>query len=144
MTDVRDVAEYILRTAGTMTAMKLQKLCYYAQAWHLVWEDRPLFDNEIQAWANGPVSPRLYACHRKQFTVSAGDITPTPKELDASEKESIDTVVQYYGKRSAMELSQLTHAEDPWKDARGDLPAGARCQTEITPAAMAEYYGSLV
>ncbi|WP_307850044.1 MULTISPECIES: type II toxin-antitoxin system antitoxin SocA domain-containing protein [unclassified Saccharopolyspora] len=42
-----------------MTAMKLQKLVYYSQAWHLVWDERPLFDEPVQAWANGPVVPDL-------------------------------------------------------------------------------------
>ena len=35
-----DVADYILQEHGAMSAMKLQKLVYYAQAWHLVWEDK--------------------------------------------------------------------------------------------------------
>ncbi|QAY59457.1 DUF4065 domain-containing protein [Microbacterium protaetiae] len=141
MADVRDVAEYILRGAGSMTAMKLQKLVYYSQAWHLVWEERPLFDNVIEAWANGPVVKRLYAYHRGRFTVAAGDITPEPKILSEDEKTTVDSVLKFYGSHSAMELSQLTHAEDPWRNARGGLPAGARCETEITKAAMAEYYG---
>ena len=48
-----------------------------------------------------------------------------------------------YGKMGAYQLSELTHSERPWRDARGDLPQGAICNTEITEAAMAEYYGSL-
>ncbi|WP_448811711.1 Panacea domain-containing protein [Agromyces bauzanensis] len=124
--------------------MKLQKLTYYSQAWHLVWEERPLFDNEIQAWANGPVAPRLYAYHRGQFTVSPGDITSADPQLDEDEATTINSVLEFYSKYSAMELSNLTHAENPWRDARGDLPAGARCETPISHAAMAEYYGSLV
>jgi len=54
---VIDVSRYILERMGEMTAMKLQKLCYYAQAWSLVWDERPLFDERIEAWANGPVCP---------------------------------------------------------------------------------------
>src|SRR4051812_1622007 len=68
---VWDVAEYILRKQGPMTATKLQKLCYYSQAWHLVWEETPLFNERIQAWANGPVSPALYYRHRLQYMVSS-------------------------------------------------------------------------
>ena len=40
---VDDVASAILNRLGEMTAMKLQKLVYYSQAWHLVWEEKPLF-----------------------------------------------------------------------------------------------------
>ena len=42
MANVDDVAAYILNRQGPMTAMKLQKLCYYSQAWHLVWDSEPL------------------------------------------------------------------------------------------------------
>lgn len=53
MATVLDVASYILEKQGGTTAMKLQKLCYYSKAWHLVWEERPLFTNRNEAWANG-------------------------------------------------------------------------------------------
>jgi hypothetical protein len=52
---VFDVAAYILEKKGEMSAWRLQKLVYYSQAWSLVWDERPLFDEPIQAWANGPV-----------------------------------------------------------------------------------------
>ena len=37
-TTIFDVAEYILSESDTITAMKLERLCYYAQAWSLVWD----------------------------------------------------------------------------------------------------------
>ena len=37
-----DVAEYILKKKGAITAMKLQKLVYYSQAWAVVWDEEPL------------------------------------------------------------------------------------------------------
>ncbi|WP_340375862.1 type II toxin-antitoxin system antitoxin SocA domain-containing protein [Streptomyces sp. SS7] len=51
--------------------MKLQKLVYYCQAWHLAWEGRALFPEAIQAWASGPV-PEIYELHQGYFTVQAG------------------------------------------------------------------------
>ena len=65
-----DVAAYILREQGKMPAMKLQKLVYYSQAWSLVWDDKSLFRDRIEAWANGPVIRNLYKAHRGQFLVS--------------------------------------------------------------------------
>ncbi len=47
---VQDVAAYIIERHGRMSSMKLQKLVYYSQAWHLVWDDEPLFPERIQAW----------------------------------------------------------------------------------------------
>ena len=52
MANVFDTAKYILEQSGSMSTMKLQKLCYYSQAWSLVWDDSPLFDEDFQAWAN--------------------------------------------------------------------------------------------
>ncbi|CAN5521536.1 DUF4065 domain-containing protein [soil metagenome] len=144
MANVHDVAAYILQRQGQMTAMKLQKLVYYSQAWHLVWEDRPLFDEKIEAWANGPVSPALYSLHRGRFAIQGGDLGPVPEgALDQAETTTINSVLDFYGQQSAMYLSDLTHREAPWAEARADLPPGRRSSAEITPAAMAEYYGSL-
>lgn len=142
MATIHDVAAYVLGKRRSMSAMKLQKLVYYSQAWSLVWDDRPLFESRIEAWANGPVAPDLYARHRGEFTIHgwAGD----PDALEKDERESVDAVLEYYGPMSAAELSQLTHREPPWRDARKGVPAGERCENEITHAAMAEYYGSLV
>ena len=63
MVDVKDVAQYILDKQGGMTTWKLQKLVYYCQAWSLVWDDEPLFPDDIEAWANGPVVRKLYDIH---------------------------------------------------------------------------------
>lgn len=70
MASAHDVAAYILKRMGQMTAMKLQKLVYYSQAWSLVWDEAPLFNERIEAWANGPVVRELYEAHRGQFQVS--------------------------------------------------------------------------
>ena len=60
MVSAHDVAAYILRKQGPLSAMKLQKLVYYAQAWSTVWDDQPLFSEAVEAWANGPVVRELY------------------------------------------------------------------------------------
>ena len=142
MANVLDVAAYILQEHGETAAMKLQKLCYYAQAWHLVWEDKPLFDDEIRAWANGPVAPRLYTKHRGSFEVAKID-GGDPNPLTTEQRGTVDAVLKYYGGKSAHWLSELTHQEDPWKDARKGLKPGVRSNREISHAVMVEYYGSL-
>lgn len=43
--------------------MKLQKLCYYAQAWSLVWDDAPLFAEDPWNEARGGV-PAGVGCER--------------------------------------------------------------------------------
>lgn len=138
-----DVAAYILSKRGQTPAIKLHKLLYYAQAWSLVWDDRPLFRDRIAAWANGPVVPSVYACHRGSYFVTKCT-NGNPRNLDPDAVETIDAVVDFYGDRTSAYLSSLTHREDPWKNARGGLLPGQRGDNVITPASMAEYYSSLV
>jgi uncharacterized phage-associated protein len=142
MANVLDVAAYILRKKGEMTAMKLQKLVYYSQAWSLVWDERPIFKEKVRAWANGPVVRELYNAHAGQFRVRripGGNPTYLTKE----ERETVDAVIDYYGKKSAQWLSDLTHMERPWREARKGLEPGERSDEVITHAMMAEYYESL-
>ena len=71
MANVNDVARYILERQGeNLSTMKLQKLVYYAQAWSLVWDEKPLFSSRFEAWANGPVCRELYNQHRGHFTAT--------------------------------------------------------------------------
>lgn len=144
MAGVHDVAAAILDRHGEMTAMKLQKLVYYSQAWHLVWEERELFPDPIEAWANGPVVRALYESHRRIFRVAPGQIPGDPKELEPSEVETVELVLGHYGEMSAASLSELTHSEPPWADARNGLSPGERGNRIITSQAMYEYYDSLI
>lgn len=142
MANVFDVAAYILQQRGEMTAWKLQKLVYYSQAWSLVWDEVPLFEERIEAWANGPVCPELYQVHRGHFTVTRierGD----PDGLTADQRETVEAVLRHYGDRTSQWLSDLTHREDPWRNARRGLADGERGNVEITHGAMADYYGCL-
>lgn len=143
MAKVFDVATYILNKCGSMSTMKLQKLCYYCQAWSLVWEDVPLFDEEFHAWANGPVCKELFSKTQGKFSVTAADEGGSSDNLSDPEKETIDCVLEHYAPHDAQWLSQLTHMEEPWNKARVGIPLGAGCDNIITKESMAEYYGGL-
>jgi uncharacterized phage-associated protein len=129
MAHVQDVAAYILDQASRagehgVSAMKLQKLCYYSYGYHLAWEERQLFPEPFEAWANGPVCPALYALHRGRFELAPGEIKGDSEALDAGERESVDLVLGGYGRLSAHQLSAMTHSAGPWVLAR--QRAGAR------------------
>lgn len=138
-----DVATFILEEHGALSTMKLQKLVYYSQAWSLVWDDQPLFDEDIEAWAFGPVTPSLYQAHRGHFQVSTNEIKGKSANLSAKSKETIRVIIRHYGKYDGHQLSELTHRERPWAAARGPLPPTARSSNVITKEKMAEYYASL-
>ena len=138
-----DVAAYILQKAGPMSTWKLQKLLYYSQAWSTVWDDRTLFDDRIEAWANGPVVRSVYNSHAGQFKVRSGDLPGDASTLDDDARDAVDKVLDFYGHRSSQWLSDLTHMERPWIDARHGLAPHERGDHEIRPEAMAEYYASI-
>jgi uncharacterized phage-associated protein len=142
MANVFDVARYILHKQSPMTTMKLQKLVYYCQAWSLVWDEKPLFTERIEAWASGPVVPALYQTHKGQYqipTLPEGD----EGNLIEQERKTVDAVLKAYSDKSAQWLADLTHMEQPWNDARAGYEPGMHCENEITPASMAEYYSSM-
>lgn len=142
MASVHDVAAAILDRRGTMSSMKLQKLVYYAQAWHIVWEDEPLFRARIEAWASGPVVPELYKHHRGEIKVDSWQWGDSDGLL-SHESSTLNAVLKYYGGKSAFWLSELTHREQPWLDARRGLRPGQRGDRVITHAALGEYYSGL-
>ena len=121
MATVFDVAKYILDKYGEMSAMKLQKLVFYSQAMSLVWDDVPLFNEEFEAWAKGPVCRELFNAHKGKFMLHDSDFLK-PYAPDISR------------------LSDMVHQEKPWLDARGNCPAGARCSNVISKESMEEYY----
>ena len=142
MANVFDVAKYILEKQGPMTTMKLQKLVYYSQAWSIVWDEKPMFAERIEAWASGPVVRELYDEHKGVFQIPGLEKGNTDN-LKPEEKETIDAVLNAYGDKPAQWLSDLTHMEQPWNEARKGIAPGEHCEIEITQASLAEYYSSL-
>lgn len=139
-----DVVNYILDKLGEISAMKLQKLVYYSQAWSLVWDEEELFSADFEAWANGPVLRSLYNEHRGLFKVNADTFSQGDKDnLNDEQIETIDTVLEFYGDKSAQWLSNLTHKESPWKEARGELEPMTSSDEIITKGSMEEYYAAL-
>ena len=137
-----DVAAYILKKTGTMSTMKLQKLVYYGQAWSLVWDEAPLFAEDIEAWANGPVVRELFDYHRGMYQISEV-LTGNPRVLSKIQQESVDAVLEYYKDRPAQSLIELSHCEAPWIEARKGLPPLVRGNKIIPLDSIANYYSSL-
>lgn len=133
------------RDAGdAITHLKLQKLVYYAQAWSLAIpeRDKPLFDEEIQAWAHGPVAESVF----HEFKGSSWEALPAPEiapEIDEDDEEFLHEILAVFGEYSGKQLERMTHSEDPWKAARGDLPPEARSNTVIDKKLMMEFYRDL-
>lgn len=143
---IKDVANWFLQHQ-TMQHKKLQKLCYYAQAWGLVFYNCKIINGEFEAWVHGPVNRSLWNdlkgfgyCDIPQnyFSKTASTITC------ATTKSLLESVWEAYGKFTGFELERLSHTEKPWIEARGDLPDSAATNRSISLTTMKEYYSSLL
>lgn len=123
MLSVRKVAEYFLAKADEsvgdgISNLKLQKLVYYAQGFHLALHGGPLFAERIEAWEHGPVVPELYHHYKGH---GAGNIpapaASDPDDYDRASAELLDEVYDVFGQYSAWKLRNMTHEDRPWIDA---------------------------
>ena len=146
MADVKAVANLFLHLAekqateeagDLMTDLKLQKMLYFAQCWHLVRYDEPMFQNVIEAWDHGPVVPEIYSEY-KQY--GRNPIQASPVDYDAFSNQELETIMDvfaYYGRYSASGLREISHQYDsPWANA---YKPGLK-HLEITQESMKDFY----
>ncbi len=119
--DVKEISKKILSKAcpdcgDEISNLKLQKLLYYMQGFHLACFDTPLFDDEIEAWMYGPVVPAVYELYKengsKGISCPEGDVIALTSE---EEEDIFNQVYDAYGQFSAFKLMEMTHIEEPWK-----------------------------
>ena len=144
-----DVADYFVWLANDTgdyisSNLKLQKLVYYAQAWFLAIHNKALFEEDFQAWVHGPVIPELYQEYKSFGWQPIKDETADPAQLADEILAFLDEVAEEYFGCTAYELEQMTHIEDPWQRARGNLPPDAPSHKVIQKDWMQEYYGARV
>lgn len=143
MTDVRYVAQYFL-SKESMSHKKLQKLCYYAQAWYLANHGQSLMPNRFEAWVHGPVSPDLYAQY-KNWGWALIPKSPENRGLFTScEIDLLDKVYNVYGSYTGDELEALTHRETPWIKARMGCSPSEYSRNPISMIDMRDYYGERI
>ena len=141
---ILDVATYILEEEGEMSTMKLQKLCYFSQGWALAWTGEPLFPDDFQAWANGPVCRTLYAQHKGMYSISTLGLG-TSENVGTRDEAILKSVLSEYSGMSGLQLSELTHMGFPWLSVRqdGNLGPGDRSSALIDKSSMRAYFTSL-
>ena len=134
MANVYDVGQYITELVPTVDKMKLYKLCYFSQGWKLAWTGCPLFQEPLQAWANGPIPVAL-----RDRSKPGGDST----NLTTIELRTVESVVDFYGNKDFAELSQLSQGK-AWKEARRNLPDNAHSQEVLSVTTMREEFTNLL
>ncbi len=140
------IADYLIlesRERGELlTNLKLQKLLYYAQAWHLALKGEALFEEDFQAWVHGPVLLSQYHRFKEYKWMPIQDEVAAPEVSDAL-KSFLDEIIGVFGVESAVALEIMTHRERPWIEARGDLPPHEPCNSYISKQTMTDFYRSL-
>jgi uncharacterized phage-associated protein len=140
---VSDFLLYESRERGDiLTNLKLQKLIYYAQAWHLALKGKPLFEENFQAWIHGPVLPSQYQRFKTyEWRPILEEIVfpQLPSELDRHLKEIVDV----FGCETATTLELMTHNESPWKAARNGISPDQQSTAIISKQSMKTFYKSL-
>jgi uncharacterized phage-associated protein len=138
------IAEYIIsefhESGYAITNLKLQKLLYYIQGWHLGLYGTSVFEEELEAWVHGPVE---YGVYQEYKEFSGGfPITriPTKPQLEINLEKHIHEVLQEYAGENALNLEIRTHQEWPWIEAREALQPNEPSREEISKNTMKEFF----
>lgn len=136
-----------IRDKKPISNKKIQKLLYYAQAWHLVLDPKhdKLFKDHFEAWIHGPAIPSIYGIFKK-YLHNPIDVKPDSQlistNLTDSEKSLIEGVWRVYGiPYDADYLELLTHNEKPWQEARERVEAYEPSKAVISTESMLKFYG---
>jgi len=147
MARASDIARYLLYLAAqepeeSVTHLRLQKLLYYVQGWHLAIRQEPAFDSRVEAWVNGPVVRDVWLTFKEQGRrpIDLSEEGKDSESLDEDLKGFIRSIWQHYGRFSDSELYRKTHNETPWLETLGDRPADEIGQDEIDQELMKSYF----
>lgn len=122
MANAKDVVDYFLSKTtndddAKLTNLKIQKLIYYAQGFHLAIFDNELYQDEIEAWQHGPVCPTIYH-DLKQFGSNTIPCDECKKDFGSifneEQMELLDEIYDIFGQFSAWKLRDMTHEEPTW------------------------------
>jgi uncharacterized phage-associated protein len=151
---INDICNYIIVKVKDAEAglnnLKLQKLLYYVQAWHLAFYHEPQFAGKFQAWIHGPVNREIYdrfADTKSLYSEITIKDVPADFDLDSlpeSERMHIDSVLEAYAPFRGFELEEMTHNEEPWIEARKGCRSTERCETEIKEETMQRFYAGRI
>lgn len=138
-----DCSAYLVDQLKPLPPMKLHRLCYYAQAFHLVWQGEALFADEIAALPAGPALPGLYKRHRYSFELLTVWSWGSSDNLTNPELSTLDKIIVSYGREEAGRLAQLAQSEEPWCRARQGLIPCEQGQRLISQQSLLDYYSNV-
>ena len=123
-----------------MSNLRLQKLLYFAQGWHIARYGEPLFDAPMELWKRGPVVPSIYRHYQRFGRNPIHDAPPSENAFSDEERALIMDIIREYWDYSASALINMSHEPGtPWaKLYREDAQ-----HIPLTNVELKEYFGSL-
>lgn len=149
MYDVKQIARWFIENTTdempTLTPLKIQKLLYYVQSWGLALYDEAFINSDFEAWAHGPVAPEIYHTLNKYryHQIPTTEFEEYAVEIDPRTLDLLQQVHEIYGVLDAKHLESLTHQEQPWIDARGELQPEERSNNVISEDIMRSFYKAM-
>lgn len=142
---IDDIADYFLcivdrESENLITPLKLQKILYYAQGYHLAIYDRELFPEDFQAWAHGPVNEKIYNKYKDWGYQCIPKPNNTLKEFDEELIDFLNDIWATFGIYDGKYLEEQTHKEEPWILARKGYGPGMKCTVTISKDSMKQYF----
>ncbi len=123
MEKVINVAQYLFTAYKTVAGevideMKLHKLLYFAQRENLAIINEPLFDGEFEGWKYGPV------CREIRGSITPDGILDADSDISEESKYVVNNIIAQYGALASWKLSEISHKEISWRNARAGLKDG--------------------
>lgn len=156
---IKEMSDYVILFCQNMgvsiSPLKLQKLLYYIQSWHIAkFEKETLFEELPEAWVNGPVYRVVYNSFKSSFFRNENILTDLDeieladklqdiqKNLNVSQDQLklINTVIEAYSKLSDERLVMMTHSEEPWNEARKGLSPIERSENHLSVETIYKYF----
>ena len=146
--DVQLLADYILATKGAMSHLKLQKLLYYCEAYHLAYFDTSLINENFEAWVHGPVCRNVFNALKNKSLLHSdigfdGSYTPVDivKCVLSSDQISLmSEVINQLSTWSGIQLEASTNSELPCLEARIGIGSGDKSSRVISKETMKNFY----
>jgi len=112
MNTALQIAQYIYNK-GYADNLQINKLLYISFGFYGAKHKKYLFDDPIEAWKYGPVIPIVYTTYKNGILDVANPVT-----INIQQEQTIDHVLNIYGKKAPFLLVELTHQKNtPWSNA---------------------------
>jgi uncharacterized phage-associated protein len=148
MLTATQIADWIVRfreEAAPVDPRSLQKLLFYSQAFHLARHGEPLFEDQFEAWIFGPVVDQVWRKYKENSEpLLFLEINSQVPSLDRDVEDSISDTVSFFSRWNSYVLSDATHNEDPWIEARRGLAPHERSSVQIPQEKIRVYYAGLL